>query len=288
MFERRILAGVDGRAQGLDATALAVALAKLSGAGIVLAHVYEPEPKWSSSLRTYQRELREHNHRVLERARQLVPDEVSVEGHLTGHGLPAPALCGLAQEEGCDGLAIGSTHRGLTGRIVVGSTGEMLLSGAGLPIAVAPPGFAARSFAVHQVIAAFDGSPESEAALAAGAEMAGRIGARLKLMAVADPNPLRRGAVEEARLRILIQGALERLGVSADAEVMTGDPATTLLHACSGSDLIFAGARGHGPLRDELPGAVSARLIRSCACPVIVMPRTLAAEAADAAAAVTT
>ena len=288
MFERRILAGVDGRMQGLDATALAVALAKLAGADIVLAHVYEPEPKWSSSRRVYQRELREHNHQVLDRARKLVPEEIQVAGHLTGHGVPAPALCGLAQEEGCDGLAIGSTHRGLTGRIVVGSTGEMLLSGAGLPVAVAPPGFAARSFAVHHVIAAFDGSPEAEAALAAGAALAGRTGARLKVMAVADPNPLRRGAVEEARLRVLVQEAFERLGLTAETQVMTGDPASTLLHACTGSDLIFAGARGHGPLRDELPGAVSARLIRSCTCPVIVMPRPLAAETAEAAAAVTT
>jgi nucleotide-binding universal stress UspA family protein len=288
MFERKILVGVDGRAQGLDATALGVALARLSGAGVVLAHVYEPEPKWSASQRRYQHALRQHNHEVLEAARRMVPAGIPVAGHLTGDGLPAPALCGMAQEEGCDGLVIGSSHRGLTGRIVVGSTGELLLSGAGLPIAVAPPGFAARRFAVHNVIAAFDGSAESEAALRSAADVAGRTGARLKVMAVSDTSHLRRGSLPSTRLRSLVDEALARLAVAADVEVLEGDPASTLLRACTGADLILAGARGHGPLRDELPGAVSARLIRSCACPVIVMPRALAAETADAAAAVAT
>jgi nucleotide-binding universal stress UspA family protein len=40
-----------------------------------------------------------------------------------------------------------------------------------------------------------------------------------------------------------------------------------------GLDLLVIGSRGYGPLRAVLLGAVSGRVIRDAACPVIVVPR---------------
>jgi nucleotide-binding universal stress UspA family protein len=287
MFEHRILVGVDGRSQGHDGVALAVAIAHATGAELLLAHVYEPDGKWTSSQPTVQHALREHNEHVLHSALELVPDDIRAQHAVVGSTLPAPALCGLAQEQACDGIVVGSTHRHLAGRIIIGSTGELLLQGAGLPVAVAPPGFAARAGRPFlRMVAAYDGSPESEAALVAACRFARRTQAELRVISVSDPRPFHGKTSERGALRGRLEESLARLEASADIEMLEGDPTATLLEACGVSDLMFAGSRGHGLLRDELPGAVSAKLIRSCECPVVVLPRAQAAAIAEAAASV--
>lgn len=288
MLERRILVGVDGRSQGHDAVALAVAIAEVTGASLMLAHVYEPPGKWSGTRPEAQRSLREHNERAIQTALLHVPGHLHAEHAVVGSILPAPALCGLAQEQACDGIVVGSTHRHLAGRLVIGSTGELLLSGAHLPVAVAPPGFATRP--LHRflrVVSAYDGSPEAEAALAAAARFASVADAHLRVISVTEPRPFHHGPDpdDRRRWREHLGRSLVQLHAQAEIDMQQGDPAEKLLEACGVADLMFAGARGHGPIRDELPGPVSAKLIRSCDCPVVVLPRALAAALPEASAA---
>ena len=56
---------------------------------------------------------------------------------------PAAGLHALAEREEAALIVIGSSHRSKIGRIVVGGTGERLLSGASAPVAVAPAGYTA-------------------------------------------------------------------------------------------------------------------------------------------------
>jgi nucleotide-binding universal stress UspA family protein len=49
--------------------------------------------------------------------------------------------------------------------------------------------------------------------------------------------------------------------------------ASLLAEVSSGLDLIACGSRGYGPLRAVLLGAVSTRLARTAACPLLVTPR---------------
>jgi nucleotide-binding universal stress UspA family protein len=81
-------------------------------------------------------------------------------------------------------IVVGSSHRSSIGRIVIGGTGESLLSGASAPVAVAPAGYAAAGRRIQVVGCGFDGSPESHRALAWSAELARGASARLRVLSV--------------------------------------------------------------------------------------------------------
>jgi nucleotide-binding universal stress UspA family protein len=51
------------------------------------------------------------------------------------------------------------------------------------------------------------------------------------------------------------------------------EPAVALIERSHELDLLVMGSRGYGPLHAVLLGAVSGRVIRDAACPVIVVPR---------------
>ena len=82
-----------------------------------------------------------------------------------------------------------------------------------------------------------------------------------------------------ASLESIARGRLELVvadlpgGAHATGQLLAGDPAAELARATEGLDLMIAGSRGYGPLRAVLLGAVSERLIRHSACPVVVTPR---------------
>ena len=61
---------------------------------------------------------------------------------------------------------IGSWHRSNIGRILVGGTGERLLSGASAPVAVAPAGYTAAARGIQLLGCGFDGPQEARRALA--------------------------------------------------------------------------------------------------------------------------
>ena len=76
--------------------------------------------------------------------------EIEVETRAYAGGSPAGLLTNLAEGEDFDLIVIGSPHRGAIGRVVLGSVGESLLSGAPVDVAVAPAGYAR---AVHDPLA---------------------------------------------------------------------------------------------------------------------------------------
>ena len=59
--------------------------------------------------------------------------------------------------------------------------------------------------------------------------------------------------------------------------VLEGDAAAELAAASAEVDLLVVGSRGYGPVRRVLLGSVSRELVRSAACPVVVLPRDVAA-----------
>ena len=84
----------------------------------------------------------------------------------------------------------------------------------------------------------------------------------------------------DARVRADADRALsERVGTSArgcmslEGTLHVGRPADRLIALTETVDLMVVGSRGYGPLKAVLLGGVSGQLIRSAACPVIVIPR---------------
>ena len=55
-------------------------------------------------------------------------------------------------------------------------------------------------------------------------------------------------------------------------QVVQGHPATVLLAAATGADLLVVGSRGHGGFVGSLLGSVSHRCVAHATCPVVVVP----------------
>jgi nucleotide-binding universal stress UspA family protein len=73
----------------------------------------------------------------------------------------------------------------------------------------------------------------------------------------------------------VLEQALARVpeALGAKRRMLEGDPADAVAGATQDVDLLLVGSRAYGPLRRALLGSVSARLMRSSPCPVLVLPR---------------
>ena len=206
----------------------------------------------------------------------MIPPGVHVRQRAPVAPSPARGLTELAEREDADLIVVGSSRHGEASRVRLERTAGRLLQGAPCAVAIAPGALRDTEDFRHVGIA-FDGSPEAQAALHAGYEIAARCGAAVTLLwalPVIDVEPLGR----EARLR-----AEEALDAAAEAAPATVNPRTLLLHgepgdvirrACDGIvDLLVTGSRGCGPMHRALLGSVSESLAEGSPHPVLVLPR---------------
>src|SRR5579875_2513600 len=146
MFDK-VLVGIDGRQGGRDATALAQRLAP-AGGRITLAHVY---------------------------------------GGPTAGGRAA-ALArphALAERRRAELLVVGSCHRGMLGRVLLGDDTARSLNGAPCAVAVAPHGYAASApQRLARIGVGWDGSPESALAVHVARGLAARHESTISALAV--------------------------------------------------------------------------------------------------------
>jgi nucleotide-binding universal stress UspA family protein len=237
---RRLLVGFEGSQPARDALALAAGLARIEGAELLLCACLDIDPL-ASPADAYQRAAGEAESELRAAAREVLgerPFELRVLGGVSA----ARALTELAETEDADVIVIGSTHRGRIGSVLPGSVGERLLHGAPCAVLVAPRGFAERErLELERLGVGYDEGPESAHAL----------------------------AVAEALAREL-DASLERITVPPGE----GDPADVLARLSRDLDLLVIGSRGYGPLRHALLGGVSAELMRTASCPVLVVPRS--------------
>jgi nucleotide-binding universal stress UspA family protein len=207
----------------------------------------------------------------------------------------ASAARGLAVmlEDAHAGLGVvGATGRGALGRAVVGSTAERVIHGAPCPIAVVPHGFTDAE--PRTIGVAFTPSDEGQQALRSGVALARAGDAQLRVITVLPQqqgnvvlphaSDVGRAGLEDeshaASHRVVVEqavaAAVENAGggdLTAEIELVYGDPADSLLGFTSTLDLLVMGSRAYGPRRAVLLGGVSRRVITSAQCPVIVLPR---------------
>ena len=280
-----ILVGIDESPGARDALAFAGRLAGVSGASLRLASVfpYSDMPSRSSSLafrQVLQREAEELLDRMVPEAGVPVAGRVAIAGTS-----PAHALHDLVAHTDPALVVVGSTHRGPVGRVVPGSTGERLRHGSPCPVAVVPRGYADAG-PIRTVGAGFDGSEESEAALAAAVRLARRFGAALRVIRVHDASRVGAPAlmavpapsVQDDVERLLHEGldeAVEALpeDVAAEPVFVSGAAGPELAAQSKQLDLMVVGSRGYGPRAAVLLGGVTHTVLRKAACPVVVLPR---------------
>ena len=267
--DRIVIVGYDDQPHASDALALGAMLARSANGRLLITHAHRVGETAAFG-------------RLLHEASRHVPYGVRVETRAVAHDTAATGLATLADDENAEVVVVGSSHRGRLGRALLGSVGEQLLRQSPCALAVAPLNFAEHASAVIETIGvAFDGDAESLQALDRALTIAGAVGARLRLMAVA----------EQPERREVLRAALEQAAaslppdVAADTELLSGSPAPALSERCQeGVDLLVTGSHGYGPVRRALLGSVSTQLMRSCPCPLYVVPRGAAEPPASAAA----
>jgi nucleotide-binding universal stress UspA family protein len=286
-----ILIGVDDSARSEDAVAFARRLAGATTGRIVVACAfpYSDMPSRAANL-SYRDALRTEALRTAKRMSELLSNLSADRLTTTAIANPSPAhgLHDVAEAEKASIVVLGSTHTGRAGRVMPGSTAERLLHGAPCAVAVVPDGYRERTHpTINHIGVAYNGSPESTAAVAAAAEAAAALDAELTVIGVIEADlygaPAMSGGPSYNLLRedieAQIRGDLESVmaglpeGIRAVEACLEGEPSERLIAASEKLDLLVIGSRGYGPLRAVLAGGVSGRVIRGAHCPVIVVPR---------------
>src|SRR4051794_16851533 len=217
MFEH-IVVGVDGREGGRGAVALARRLVPVGGK-LTLAYVV------AGDAHAYRGtggapEVSDGGH--AEALLEAVRGETGVEAHLrwyrsssVGRGLHD--LCGVIA---ADLLVVGSSRRGLLGRVLIGDDTSAALNGAPCAIAIAPSDYSQQPGMTREIGVGYDGSAESEHAVSAGGMRTGECAANLsapevfQLPSYAFVGP---GTADNAP-QCLVEDALERIAGLGDVE----------------------------------------------------------------------
>jgi nucleotide-binding universal stress UspA family protein len=311
--QRRIVVGADDSPGARAAIRYALAVAARRRAALDVVTAYPASLPWSWDPDIDAPEVavvREAMHRGAEQLRSDAEGGLSsvkdvplrvVVGRSTN---PAAAL--IEESEDADLLVVGSRGRGAVRSALLGSVALHCVMGARCPVVVvheaatgdqlpeattAPP-------LEPRVVVGVDGSPESEAALAAALREAAATGATVDVVTVyslpdfwsheygaAPPTAeeIRRGV--EDRLTAMVDAA--RSGPPADVgsavadvrvAVLDGRPVDMLLERAAGAQLLVVGSRGHGALRGLVFGSVALGCVLHGPCPVMVVHAALVPE----------
>lgn len=272
-----VIVGVEPhRAEHADAVALGAALARAAAAPLLLVSVYEPghlAGEHDGSARTF----------ALRRAVQGLGAHLQgleVEQLVLPGASAARVLHALADMRRPRALAVGSSPKAPWGHVELGHVSQRLLHGGAAPTAVAPRGYASRVAQIRTITVGYAGTPESRDALGMAAALAGRIGARLRVVTVFDPADFIHhvtdaggGADLRERARAELDRAVAALaGGQPAGELIDGDPAETLARMSLDCELLVVGSRSYGPLRAVLLGGVSGELAHRSGCALMVVP----------------
>ncbi len=286
-----IIVGYDGSPRSQDALALGGLLASLTGAKLILACVHDANQSISAAIRpnAVDQRLQDQARETLAKAPVETFDRVLVRRRALADFSPPAALYRLAVRERADLIVLGSTTRTRLARVHPGSVAERLLNSAPCAVAITPAGYQASPQQLARIAVAYDGREESEHALQSAAALARRADAQLQILRVRGPvtaplGPDSAYAYAYAERDQEIQRACEEQvaaakaqvsdGLNVSTEVLEGDAADALADATSeGVDLLIAGSRSYGPMRNLLVGGVSNQLTRTAACALLIVPR---------------
>jgi nucleotide-binding universal stress UspA family protein len=280
---KNVVVGVDEHHGGRDAITLASRLIEADGE-VTLAYVYSGDAHlWRDSGAAYDGVERDRALELLANAR----DQAGINAHLRCAGAPSVGrgLHELAEAAGADLLIVGSSRRGLLGRVLLGDDTRAALNGAPCAIAIAPSGYGDEPSVIREIGVGYNGSGESEHALEVARKLATAHGAKLSAFeAVSLPAYLFAGgpAPVDAPIEDMVKDARERLAAldGVEPHAAYGNPAEELAVYSASLDLLIVGSRDYGPVGRFVHGSTTQQLARTARCPLLALTR--AARAADA------
>ena len=286
---KNVLVGVDGSANGRDAIALALQLTDRDGK-ITLANVHRGELDF---IKGVQRDLLESDRKT---SRKLLEDEragtgIDAELRSVTASSPGAGLHGQAESQAADLLVVGSSRHGALGRAVLGDDARAALNGAPCAVAIASHGHAHESGELATIGVAYNGSPESKAALDTARGIADTTGTKIELRQVVFiPSMAYSGFVAvdlgnsiEEMVKDAEQHVAEIPGVTAKA--VYGPPDAELEAFSDEVDVLVVGSRSYGPLKRLVLGSTANYLARHAGCSLLVLPRGVDTESESEAGA---
>jgi len=282
-----VIVGIERSERSRDALALARTLARALGARLMLASVYLVEPGRRGASGAYARALEAEAQATLEWAAGPLGDVPHVECRTIPSLSVAQGLQELADAEDALTIVVGPSHRGRLGRLCPGSVGQRLLHGAPCPVAIAPRGhWSSPHTSIRCIGVGYVPVPDGWSALRAACALAGRLGATLQVLSVAEPPAAAASIpygwgyadVETTSRDALVRDLRRALDEAAEAvaatgEVVEGYADDELARLSDAVDLLICGSRGYGPVDSVLLGSVSTSLLRKASCPLLVIPR---------------
>jgi nucleotide-binding universal stress UspA family protein len=282
---KNIVIAVDATERTLDALALGKLLSDATQASVALLSVFPYHP--------LQDPTGEELSRVRDEARDILLELGEAAGvkaaevQVVASNQVARELHRVTEQDTTGVMVLGSTSRGPVGRLLPGTMGERLLAGAAAPLAIATRAYAERPPArLDRIGVGFDGSEESRHAVAAGRLLARSSGARLRVISVFDR--LTFGAVATERtggaavnelLRAELRRSLDEVlaeqpeELAVEGRFLVGSAREILAAESAELDLLVTGSRGYGPRAAILLGGTTHALMRTAACPGLVLPR---------------
>jgi nucleotide-binding universal stress UspA family protein len=285
---KNVLVGVDGTVNGRDAITLASRLIdRASKPTLVHVHPGEFHPLHAITPALLAEE-QEASVKLLEDERAATGVDVEILSVVAPS--PGAGLHRLAEESGADLLVVGSSGRSALGRAMIGDDARAALNGAPCAVAIAARAYAANPAPIAKVGVAYNGSPESETALASAREVASASGASVyALEVVSIPTYAFTGLMTPPMgdsIDAMLAEAKERMAKLSDVhgDAVYGLAGEELAAFSDKLDLLVVGSRGYGPIRRLVLGSTSSYLERHARCSLLVLVRAGEAEPAARAA----
>ena len=302
-----MVVGVTPDRRGRPALHLAALLARSADDDLVLCTVI-PTPWPPSPAKVdaeYRAELERVANEALVAARARIPADIPATTLIRpAHSVPA-GLLEVAEEHDARVLIAGSSSAGAFGRVALGSVSSHLVHSSPMPVALPPRGYHTHPEArATRVTAAYGGPESSDDLVVAAAEVAGRVGASLRLasFAVRSRPPYTSGVGSEAEHAMIEQwvkeieaagrAALDRVRdlpkVPPTVETVIGygeswEEALEDVEWQDG-DVLAVGSSAVGPVARVFLGSRASKIVRNSPVPVVVVPRPTAADLAGRAA----
>jgi len=274
---KNILVGVDGSEHSRDAVALAQTIAG-EASQITLAHVH---PGHRHPRHAIEPDVASEEQRRSDAMLEAERSDTGVNAELLSivADSPGAGLHAHADQNDVDLIVVGSCHRGVIGRVMVGDNARAALNGAPCAVAIASRGYVHTKGAKGAIGVAYNQSAEAARALDCARELAGVTGEKVialqviaiptyayTQLAAADSGTAIDAVLDDARERVAaldgVDGRAE-FGLATEQLASFGDEV----------DLLLVGSRSYGPLRRLVLGSTSDYLERHARCSLLVLPR---------------
>lgn len=276
-MSNEVVVGVEGTVSSEGAVRWGAEAAAARGAELLLVHALG-DVEWDDALAQVARDVLD---RAAGRAREVSPS-VKIRTEVEAD---RPARCLVRRSGSARLLVVGTRRMTPAQRVFSGSRSYEIAAAASCSVAVVPAVPVEAAEADNRVVVGVDGSPDSVAAVAAGAQEAERHGAVLQvvhaweepalLLAQGYVPPDLTARLRESEAAVLARATAGLADRFPDLEVertlVKAQPATALLAAGSHARLVVVGSRGlHGVSR-LLVGSTSHAVILHARRPVLVV-----------------